>query len=418
MVVFSILFLSMLSWVKFKTLRNPAFYFILIHYFHNLSFSTLKKSGLDIFWNAAPTVDFNTIDTIVRFNLISLWLVAIILIIFISRKDLSIEINYFIKKNNFPLIIYILFSFFLLYINKDLITGSLLYGGDQALDSASAFNPLATLLNIRIFFITYYLIFNKYRNRTLIFIIFFELFMSFILGERKDLAIVIFTIFFLFLNNRNNKFNFKIILSSMAFIMVGVLIPIYRSLSDESGFFNKLSLSIDFLLDQCETILYYLTGFASSEGVQNWTLQLINDGSLKLQFGLSYLQGIINIIILRPFQPEWLVNSQAAYYFKSVAYPNTTNTGYDFSFSAEAILNFGINGGYISYFLLSLFLVFLYKGKTKTIVFYKMLIWPVLIISLRTDSTAMFRIFSYIYFVPIIIILIKSFFNVWNSRRI
>ena len=143
-----------------------------------------------------------------------------------------------------------------------------------------------------------------------------------------------------------------------------------------------------------------------------------NNGSLKLLVGLSYLQGIINTIVLRPFQPEWLVNSQAAYYFKSVAYPNTTNHGYDFSFSAEAILNFGINGGYISYFLLSLFLVFLYKRKTKKIVFYKMLIWPVLIISLRTDSTAMFRIFSYIFFVPIIINLIKSFFNVWNSRSI
>ena len=108
MVVFSILFLSILSWIKFKTLRNPAFYFILIHYFHNLSFSTLKKSGLDIFWNAAPTVDFSTIDATVRFNLISLWLVAIVLMIFINRKDLFTDINHFIRKNNSPLIIYIL----------------------------------------------------------------------------------------------------------------------------------------------------------------------------------------------------------------------------------------------------------------------------------------------------------------------
>ena len=47
-------------------------------------------------------------------------------------------------------------------------------------------------------------------------------------------------------------------------------------------------------------------------------------------YGLSYLQGFINIILLRPFQPDWLVNSQAAYCFKNIAYPYVTNHGYDF----------------------------------------------------------------------------------------
>ena len=69
MVISSSIFLSFLSYLKFKSLRNPAFYFIVIFYLHNFSFSVLKNNGLDIFWRADPSVDFSTMDSIVAFNL-------------------------------------------------------------------------------------------------------------------------------------------------------------------------------------------------------------------------------------------------------------------------------------------------------------------------------------------------------------
>ena len=129
-----------------------------------------------------------------------------------------------------------------------------------------------------------------------------------------------------------------------------------------------------------------------------------------------HLQGFINIILLRPFQPGRLVNSQAAYYFKNIAYPYVTNHGYDFSFTAEAILNFGIFGGFIPYIILCIYIITLYKKKSQTWVFQRILIWPILLISFRTDSTSMFRLLSYVYFTPIIIQLIYSFINVRNRR--
>ena len=108
------------------------------------------------------------------------------------------------------------------------------------------------------------------------------------------------------------------------------MLPIIRSYSNIEGFVNKLSLSFNYILDTSDLIIYYATGFVNSEGVQNWTVQLIEGGQLNLLYGMSYLQALVNIIIFRPLQPEWLANSQAAYYFKEVAYPDVYNHGYDY----------------------------------------------------------------------------------------
>jgi len=197
---------------------------------------------------------------------------------------------------------------------------------------------------------------------------------------------------------------------------VGIMIPVYRSFGPGGGFFNKLSMTLDSLKESSGQYLYYATGFVNSEGVQNWTLQLINDGSLKLLNGLSYLQGLVNTVLLRPFQPEWLLNSQASYYFKAVAYPNTTNHGHDYSFTSEAILNFGTKFGHIAYLILSIYIVFLYRAKSKILIFHRLLIFPVLFISFRTDSTSMFRMISYIIFVQLLMRLFK--FGQVKGRRL
>ena len=416
MVIFSIIILTLISYFKFNTLRNPAFYFVIIHYLHNFSFSVLKNNGLDIFWRADPSVDFSTMDTIVSFNLVCLWLTSLLLIFFIKKKDNFITIKNSLRKNKFCLFIYILFSLIIIYNNRGLISGNIVYGFGQALDSVSSFDPLARIWNFRVYFILFYIIFNKPAKKTILFIVLFELMMSFLLSERKDLSIILFGLLILFLNRKKIKLYFFQIGSSIIIFLCLITLPVYRSFTNENGIINKLYLTLDFFEDSSELILYYGTGFINSEGLQNWTLQLINDGSLNQLYGLSYIQGFINIIIFRPFQPDWLANSQAAYYFKDVAYPSVTNHGYDFSFTAEAILNFGINGGYISYLLLSLYIINLYKKKSKTWIFQRMLIWPILLISFRTDSTSMFRLLSYVFFTPIIINLIYSFKNVWNRR--
>ena len=338
------------------------------------------------------------------------------IIFFIKKKDNFIKIEASSRKNKICLYIYFLFSLIVIYNNKELILSNIIYGADQAIDSISSFDPLARLWNFRIYFILFYLIFSDPTKRSMVFVVLFELFISFMLYERKDLAIILCSVLILFLNKEKVRFNFFKIFSSIIVFLTLILLPIYRSFISEQSVMSKIYLTFDFIKDSFDLIVYFGTGFANSEGVQNWTLQLINDGSLNLLYGLSYLQGFINIILLRPFQPDWLVNSQAAYYFKNKAYPYVTNHGYDFSFTAEAILNFGIFGGFIPYIILCIYIITLYKKKSQTWVFQRILIWPILLISFRTDSTSMFRLLSYVYFTPIIIQLIYSFINVRNRR--
>lgn len=416
MVVASALFLILLSYFKFKKLFNPVFYFVVIHYLHNLSYYVLKKNGLDASWRADASVDFSTFEIIANFNVISLWLVSLILLLFLKKKDLSLPIINNLRKNDFCFYIYLLFSIIILYNNRELISGTILYGANQAIDSISSFDPLNRLWSFRIYFILYFIIFNSPSTRLIWIVILIELMMSFLLTERKDLSILLFGIFVLFSSKKRIKFSFAQTLGLITVFFGLICLPIYRSFSNEKGFINKLQSTINFIEDTSDLIIYYGTGFVNSEGVQNWTLQLINDKSLILLYGLSYLQGLVNIIILRPFQPDWLVNSQASYYFKNVAYPGVTNHGYDFSFTAEAILNFGINGGYVSYLCLSFLIITIYKRKSRTWIFQRIMIWPILLISFRTDSTSMFRLFSYVYFTPFIINLINSFLHVWNRR--
>ena len=71
---------------------------------------------------------------------------------------------------------------------------------------------------------------------------------------------------------------------------------------------------------------------ANSEGVQNWTYQLIEDEEIDLLYGKSYAQAVINVAVLGPFQGD-IADWQAAYVFKQTpsTYPEQNNHGYDFS---------------------------------------------------------------------------------------
>ena len=150
-------------------------------------------------------------------------------------------------------------------------------------------------------------------------------------------------------------------------------------------------------------IVFYGLNLANSEGVQNWTYQLIENGEMKLLYGKSYLQALINTVLLRPFQGETIANWQGSYHFKNIAYPDVTNQGWDFTFTAEAIQNFGSNFYFISFVLLGFLISFFYQNRHYSDL-YKILYyfsWPILAISFRTDSTSMFRIFSYVIFLYI-----------------
>ena len=116
------------------------------------------------------------------------------------------------------------------------------------------------------------------------------------------------------------------------------------------------------------------------------------------------------MFILRPFQGN-IADFQAAYYFRNVAYPNMDSMGFDFSFTAEAILNFGINFSFISFAILGLIVAYLYSNRLKSDLIYanSHIIWPLLLISFRTDSTALFRFYSYLILIILYCIVTKKF---------
>jgi hypothetical protein len=162
------------------------------------------------------------------------------------------------------------------------------------------------------------------------------------------------------------------------------------------SFEDKIRTTIAEISDVDNDLFFLTLNSANSEGVQNWTYGLVNNGELKQTYGLTYLQSIVNTAILRPFQGE-LVNYQAAYYFKRVAYPELTNHGYDFSFTAEGILNWH-NFAFVSYLLLGGFIGYLHKHKFDSALcnalYYFVL--AIIFVNLRTDSTSFFRLLSFI----------------------
>ena len=134
---------------------------------------------------------------------------------------------------------------------------------------------------------------------------------------------------------------------------------------------------------------------ANSEGVQSWVYRLwFQRGHQPLLYGRSYVQAAVNMVVPREFQGS-LVDYQAAYFFKDRAYRGATNIGYDFTFTGEALLNFGPWLAGLSFLMLGMGVGTLYARWRHTasitlamLYFYT---FAVLTVTLRADSTACFR---------------------------
>ena len=121
----------------------------------------------------------------------------------------------------------------------------------------------------------------------------------------------------------------------------------------------------------------------------------MNSGELEHLYGLSYVQAFVNTIVLRPFQGD-LVNYQAAFVFRDAAYPGMPNMGFDYSFTSEGILNFGIFA-FVPYFVLGFLISTFFvksRGNDYYAIFY-LILMSILFVSLRTDSVSLFRYISY-----------------------
>ncbi len=400
--IISYIIFNVIAFRRFRDFINPISLFSFIHFFHNCSFSIMIENGFPVYWIAPVSLSNETLSSVFDINTLGYFFFCSTFLLLSRKKNIKSKLINFSDKRLIKLRkIYKVFlvSSIIYY----LLNSSDVYGADQSLTSAGAFNPIKRLLDLRYYIVILITIFSNKKSDYKYII--FELFLSIIGGGRKALVIVAISYFLNnFLKNHYNKrlfvklFSIPIIISVSLYTLV--FINITRSLNQ--SIIEKIRFTNDFFAENTYLILSQFFIFTNSEGVQNWTYQLINDGSLKLSFGLTYIQAILNTVILRPFQGE-IANWQAAYVFKSVAYPETQTQGWDYSFTAEAMLNWG-NHAYISFILLAMLLALFYNLRFKNNYFYILYYssFPLLIILFRSDSTSLFRAYSLVVFAYLI----------------
>lgn len=280
------------------------------------------------------------------------------------------------------------------------------YGsGTQASTASAAFSPISAILGLRIFFLGFILICEGLcgRKKFAVFALFAEMVLATLSGGRKMvfLALLMYLFAFLFREQRRNiPFGFsKKILPLLLAAVVGIFLVVFvLYVRIGMGIGEAFYATIEQFIT---TPGFIFTALASSNSqpLQAWVIELVDQGDLDLLYGKSYLQAIINTVVLRPFQGE-LVNWQAAYAFKAVAYPNINNHGWDFCFAGETYLNFK-NFFWIPYLILSIVINKLFFSRFESIfrMFLSVGIFSICFVAFRCDSTTMFRYFSMFIFI-------------------
>jgi hypothetical protein len=404
----SFVFQILLSIYIYKNVFNPIFYFNVLFFLHNwaFSFGTYLYPDAYFIWRADPSVSYDTQGAVLVINLVSLW-AFFLTFIFFSKKKSPTKIGYSRLRNLslFPFIYFLLTG---LLIAKLISDGAFIqvYGQGQALTSETSFTPALQLLNLRFVFASAYLILNRNKNKKIIvFMFMLEILFTLVDGGRKALVIMLLSLLLSHLESHRVNFikAFKIIGAGILVLYILLLTIFYRGTDRDESMMYRFSDASDVMAESSSILTFLAINMASSEGVQNWTYQLIEDGTMEKSYGRSYAQAILNIFILRPFQGD-IADWQAAYHFKYVAYPSVSNHGYDFSFTAESILNWGWQFSFLSYCFLAVVVSFIQNRKTMNDFWCLMYfaLWPILFLGFRSDSTSILRMLSFYVFVALI----------------
>lgn len=375
---------------------NPITIFNVIFFLHNWSFSFSQVLGYNGEWNAPGFVHYTTQNSVLIINLISIWAFFLGYIIFL-KKPISKIVK---KKFEWKIYIYLYILLTSGYVVYNFVNGafSAVYGSGQGQNAADAYNPIAIIFHARVIFGAISILKYSDHKKIVFGTITVELVLSILLGGRKALIIISST--YLLSRFENHKFRIRriLILSLIALSVLyySVFISIFRSTSSNNeSLKSRLIYAIEESYDNSSNLFFKSINSANSEGIQNWTYQLVQNNELNRTFGMSYVQSMVNTIILRPYQGD-LVNYQAAFYFKSVAYPETHNHGWDFSFMAEAFLNWG-DFAFFSCFLLGVIIskIFVLRSSSDFHYVLYFILMALLFVNLRTDSTAFMRNISF-----------------------
>ncbi len=390
---------------------NPVVIFCGIHFVHNwvTSFFYCFDDSFALGGVLIDISDSMVADNMLR-NLIGLWTFFFVFILCRSwwkekrQAPPSIWMLPRGKSLNLFWATYIAFTLF----GFALGSGS----SEQALTADAAFAGIAGIIGIRSFFLMYVLINAGFQKRIAPMLIAFPIELVLAGGARKMLMMTLLAWLFAYAYAHAKAMSRADILPFLK-RSSWMLLPAYLVLffmearrSSRGGHYNSVWEALSGQIDQiCINPIRIFRPLCAtdSEGVQIWCSELVSQGTLPLMYGKTYIQAILNMVVLRPFQGD-IALWQAAYAFKTVAYPTFTNHGWDFTFVAETVLNWGNHFFFLSFAIFSLVLNYFYK-KRDTSLFWQCLYFifiAICFVTFRTDSTAMLRFLSFFLAVALV----------------
>ena len=390
---------------------NPVVIFCGIHFVHNWvrSFFYCFDDYYALGGVLIDITDRMVADNLLR-NLIGLWTFFFIFILcrcwWKEKRKTSSSIWIFPRGKSLNLFwgAYIAFTLF----------GFVLGGrsSEQALTADAAFSGIAGIIGIRSFFLMYVLINAGFQKRIAPMLIAFPIELVLAGGARKMLMMTLLAWLFAYAYAHAKtmaRADILPFLKRASWMLLPAYLVLFFMSARRSANGRDYDTTSEALFGQIDQIcispvrIFSPLCATDSESVQIWCSELVSQGTISLMYGKTYIQAILNMVVLRPFQGE-VVSWQAAYAFKTIAYPTFTNHGWDFTFVAETVLNWGNHFFFISFAIFSLVLNYFYK-KRDTSLFWQCLYFIFIVIcfvTFRTDSTAMLRFLSFFLAVALV----------------
>lgn len=369
---------------------QPVVWFIFFINVYHLSIGILHALNIKYVENIDDIIYVNTYS-IVGFLLSSLF--------FIKKREVfyyKYKIAFSSSAIKFLIFILVILS---LYVPFDFIRSG-------ASNKADFTNSYGSLYNILIFVFALYILSYESIGRVKLSLIIFSLYMLFstlLLGERN----IFFSYSIMLLIVCYARFGLSkkyIILCAIALITLIPILGIYKNVFTRSDF----STGNDF---------GFLISLANGEfRSAGFNLDVILSNPINLKLGASVINDIIRAII-----PGIVFMSENSIsWYNNTYHPDivAVGRGYGFSFAAEGFINFSWVGVVIWFFCLGLFINFLNKKASESLVMlaiYSVMI-PVFIYALRGDISTILSPFIKQFISVIILLMLMNVFFVSKKR--
>lgn len=401
-----------------KTMANPVTFALVIHFFHNWAFDFASRFvALETNTPESPTS--MAIFEVRLTNLFGIIALCIPMIWLMGKRPRF-------KQKSTPLIAVkpqLLEAIYIATLPLPFLLGTGSTASGQALTSLEAFNPIGVLLLIRSFLVINaisYRIYHKMNAQiwSLVVIFILEGIFMLVFGWRKVFMIIVCSTMIMMVIRWGVPKLRNVILAiflGLVLVIVGQFVADTRQSRQDVSFGESVKDYVKSVRGDPVQWIGRALVLTSSEGVQYWSCDVWSQSSVDYLLGRSYLQAAVNTVVPRVFQGD-VRDWQAAYAFKYQAYANEVEMGYDFSFSAEAIINWGPYFSWISFLILGVLWGQIWRFRYSSIWWFNLnaVFAAVTVVAFRADSVAFAR-FVFVGTVPFYMISLLFAYSGFSS---